>query len=162
MRPDTAEADGIDSRGGASASAVVREEEEELRTVHFDPELHRTKEFVCKKSDRIQGFFANEAVTMVPRLYCRVFILPKAPSPDDPTDQADPSQIWGYYTLSAGLLYKETMSRPDERKVLPYPAPVVRIGFMGTDDRAPRGLGRGLLIDAARRVYRKGRADIGV
>ena len=30
----------------------------------------------------------------------------------------------------------------------------MRIGFMGRDDRAPRGLGAGLIVDAARRVYR--------
>jgi hypothetical protein len=30
----------------------------------------------------------------------------------------------------------------------------LRIAFMGRDDTAPKGLGRGLLVDAACRVYR--------
>jgi hypothetical protein len=37
-----------------------------------------------------------------------------------------------------------------------YPAPMVRIGFMGRDDSSPKGFGAALLVDAARRVYRNG------
>jgi len=35
---------------------------------------------------------------------------------------------------------------------------MVRIGFMGRDNAAPKGLGAGLIVDAARRVHRN--ADI--
>jgi hypothetical protein len=147
MEPDTAAPDGVDNPGGTATPATVQEA---LVTVPHSLR-HRTKNFVCQKSPRVAGFFTNEAVIMIPRRYCRVFILP---NPDDETE------VWGYYTLSAALLDKAAMTRPDEKKVPPWPAPMARIGFMGTDDRAERGLGRGLLIDAARRVARNN--DIGV
>jgi GNAT superfamily N-acetyltransferase len=87
----------------------------------------------------------------VPGNYCRVFIAAK---PNDPT------QIWGYYTLSAALIVKEQLSNADKKRAsrdyLGYPAPMVCIGFMGRDDTAPRGLGSALIVDAARRVHRNG------
>jgi hypothetical protein len=56
--------------------------------------------------------------------------------------------------FGAGILLRDNMSRKDGGNALPYPAPVVRIGFMGRSDRAEPGIGRGLISDAARRVYR--------
>jgi hypothetical protein len=58
------------------------------------------------------------------------------------------------------LLEKEHRSGSDEKRVsrnyLGYPAPMVRIGFMGRDDGAEKGFGSLLIVDAARRVYRNG------
>src|ERR1019366_4368951 len=83
--------------------------------------------------------------------YCRVFI---APNP------SDIDQIWGYYTLSAALLMKTQLTGSDEKRAsknfLGYPAPMVRIGFMGRDDKAVSGFGASLIVDAARRVHRNG------
>jgi hypothetical protein len=142
MHSETAAADAIDLGGsGANPSPLSAEP---LITVPLG-EQHKTAEFVCAKSPRVAGFFAKEALVLVPGRYCRIFILP---SPNDPTE------IWGYYTLSAGILLRDNMSRKDGGNALPYPAPVVRIGFMGRSDRAEPGIGRGLISDAARRVYR--------
>jgi hypothetical protein len=109
---------------------------------------HRTADFRCANSPRVAGFFANEAPRLVPN-YCRVFI---APDPNQPT------HIFGYYTLSAALLLKGNLSGTDEKRIardyMGIPAPMVRIGFMGRDDAAPKGFGSSLIVDAARRVHR--------
>jgi GNAT superfamily N-acetyltransferase len=118
-----------------------------LITVPFSS-LHRTQDFVCAKSKRVAGFFEQECAYLHPQ-YCRVFI---APNPNDPT------HILGYYTLAAGILNKQHQNNLDEKRASKlfhgYPAPVVRIGFMGRDDTAPKGFGSALLVDAARRVAR--------
>jgi len=68
-------------------------------------------------------------------------------NPDDPTE------VWGYYTLSAGSVEKSSLSGSDEkRSPFGFHAPMARIGFMGRADAASKGLGSGLLLDAARRV----------
>jgi hypothetical protein len=109
---------------------------------------HRVDDFVCENSPRVASFFAKEAKVLVPN-YCRLFI---ASNPDDP------SHVWGFYTLSAALLLKQNLSGSDEKRVsksyMGYPAPMVRIGFMGRDKTAPKGFGAALIVDAARRVYR--------
>jgi hypothetical protein len=110
--------------------------------------LHKTDLFTCSRSSRVQRFFSNEAVRLVPH-YCRAFIA---------TDPEDAAIVWGYYTLSASQLHKANLSGTDEKRVttryMGYPAPMVRIGFLGRDDRATKGLGSVLLVDAAIRVSR--------
>jgi hypothetical protein len=77
-----------------------------------------------------------------------VFVFP---NPDDPTE------IWGYYTLSPTELARGEISGSQQKKVPKgIPVPLQRIGFMGRHDDAPRGLGAGLVYDAALRVYREG------
>ena len=145
MQQDAAKADSINHGGGGADSPALPDP---LITGPLCAD-HRIRDFSCKLSERITGFFHKEAAYLVPGNYCRVFV---APDPNDPT------HIWGYYTLSAALLVKEHLSNSDEKKAvreyLGYPAPMVRIGFMGRDDTSPKGFGRGLLIDAARRVHR--------
>jgi hypothetical protein len=145
MHTDTTAADGVDPQGGGAVAAIPAEES--LRTVRLSGS-HNVADFRCEKSPRVAGFFAKEAPILVPN-YCRVFVL------ENPQNQA---QVLGYYTLSAALLVKEQMSNSDEDRAkkdyLGYPAPVVRIGFMGRDDRTDKNLGAALLVDAARRVYR--------
>jgi hypothetical protein len=145
MHPEATEAHGIHSEGGGTPAELV--EKEALETVALS-DKHRTVDFKCSKSARVAGFFTAEARVLVPGNYCRVFVYE---NPDDPTE------VWGYYTLSASLLFKENLSGSDEKKAardyLGYPAPMVRIGFMGRSDSSPKHLGAGLIVDAARRVY---------
>jgi hypothetical protein len=97
---------------------------------------------------RVQGFFERE----YPRFtafkkgaYCRVFVLP---APDDP------AAIWGYYTLSPAELKPAALSKSQQKQFIGHlPIPLMRVGFMGRDDRSPKGLGEALLVDAARRVH---------
>ena len=104
MHADTAQADGIDPKG--SGPNPIPLQEEPLITVPIS-EKHRVDNFVCKNSQRVAGFFGAEAKLLVP-LYCRLFI---APRPDDET------AVWGYYTLSAALLFKGNLSGRDEKRI---------------------------------------------
>jgi hypothetical protein len=82
----------------------------------------------------------------VRRGYCRVFIFP---------DPADPTGIWGYYTLSPSEWRPQDLTSTQQRRAIGgIPVPMAHIGFIGRDDNARKGLGGALLIDAARRVYR--------
>jgi hypothetical protein len=52
-------------------------------------------------------------------------------------------------------LQPEKLTNTQRRRVIgSIPVSMMRVGFMGRDDRAPPGLGGVLLIDAARRVHR--------
>jgi len=77
--------------------------------------------------------------------YCGVFVFP---------NPSDPTEIWGYYTLSQFTVTREEMTRKHRNKALLTYIPLVLIGFMGKRDGTPAGLGAGLLVDAARRAYR--------
>jgi hypothetical protein len=145
MHSDTSETHPIDREGGGDDPHALPPES--LITVPVGT-AHRVNEFACENSPRVAGFFAKEAQILVPN-YCRLFI---APDPDDP------SHVWGFYTLSAAILLKQNLTGSDEKRVsknyLGYPAPMVRIGFMGRDQAAPKGFGAALIVDAARRVHR--------
>jgi hypothetical protein len=147
MDGDTPQANGVYQKGSGADPLAIRQED--LITVPIASK-HRVDKFTCKQSTRVAGFFANEAKVLVP-LYCRLFIA--TPPHNDET-------VWGYYTLSAALLFKQNLSGGDEKRIskqyMGIPAPMVRIGFMGRDDAAPKGFGASLLIDAARRVYGNG------
>jgi hypothetical protein len=147
MHSDATTANEVDSEGGGANPQPVQQDS--LITVPVNP-AHRLNDFACTNSERVAGFFAKEMPVLVPN-YCRLFI---APNP------ADPTHVWGFYTLSAALLMKQNLTGSDEKRVaknyMGYPAPMVRIGFMGRDDSAPKGFGAALIVDAARRVHRNG------
>lgn len=72
------------------------------------------------------------------------------PGPDDPTE------ILGFYTLSPTELSRGEATGSDQKRIPKgIPIPLQRIGFMGRHDDAPKGLGAGLVYDAALRVYRE-------
>ncbi|HEY3637018.1 MAG TPA: hypothetical protein VGK90_02615 [Rhizomicrobium sp.] len=146
MPDDAAEADTLDNRGCGTAPGTLQAEP--LITVPLST-VHRTQDFKCSNSERVTNFFVREAPPLIAGKYCNVFIAP------DPSDE---TAIWGYYTLSAAQILRAHLSGKDEknavRHYLGLPPPMARIGFMGRHDSAPKGFGRGLLIDAARRVYR--------
>jgi hypothetical protein len=139
-----------DEAGSGAAPKVVQVELEPLQTVPLSS-IHRTADFRCDKSERIERFFERECSKLLAHNYCRVFILP---SP------ADPTEILGYYTLSPSLFHRDNMSSRAEREQAPgpFPAPAMLIGYMGKRTGAPTGLGKSLILDAARRVY--GNPDI--
>jgi hypothetical protein len=125
MDNGTKEADRVHVAGGADAS-VAPAAAEALVTVRLNPEIHRTKDFVCARSERVQGFFTNEYPRFVERNYCRVFVL---------TNPDDASHIWGFYTLSPGLVEKHQITKQHQKRAMPgLPIPMARIGFLGRDD----------------------------
>jgi hypothetical protein len=94
----------------------------------------------------VQGFFANEMPRFTAAGYCKVLILE---NPDDFT------AIWAYYTLSPFKLEPAELSNKQRRGFFgSISIPMMKVGFMGRDDSAPKGLGQALLVDAARRVHR--------
>jgi hypothetical protein len=105
------------------------------------------KDFVCKRSKRIHEFFEVDCPRLVERKFCRVFVWP---------DPADPTHIWGFYTLSPGLIEKAEVTTQHQKRVMPgLPIPMARIGFLGRDDCVSKDLRLGgvLLHDAALRVH---------
>jgi hypothetical protein len=139
------QADRIHDRGSEGAQDFASQAE--VITVRFNPAVHRADDFVCARSERIQGFFKNEYPRYVARNYCRVFALP---------DPSDAGRIWGFYTLSLGLVQKDQVTTQHQKKVeRGLPIPMARIGFLGRDDSVPkdRKLGGILIHDAALRVY---------
>jgi hypothetical protein len=134
-------------RGGTPGSGTIAgTEEEPLSTIPLC-DTHRTGAFACWRSSRVEGFFANECPLFLERNYCRVFVLP---------DANEPARILGFYTLAPATL-KNNQPSEDYRESIIEDIPVIPmmlIGFMGRDDRAPRGTGEALLVDAARRVHR--------
>jgi hypothetical protein len=132
------------SAGSGIAAAIVQQQEA-LATVRLSS-CHRTADFVCAKSARVCAFFKDECPHFIEHNYCRVFILP---NPDDPTE------VWGFYTISPSLLFRGAATNSDQRRVPKgLPIPMALIGFMGRHDGAPSGLGEALVVDAARRIYR--------
>jgi hypothetical protein len=133
--------------GGADASPST-EQVEGLVTVRLNPSVHRMNDFVCSRSGRIGGFFRDECPRFLEKNYCRVFVLP---------DPADPTHIWGFYTLSPGLVEKGRVSTQDQKRAMSgLPIPMILIGFLGRDDSAPQELKLGavLIHDAALRIHR--------
>jgi hypothetical protein len=129
---------------GSHPLPAVEEPLSTLRLAYF----HRAADFRCGLSERINSFLVREAPTWTSVNYCRVFVFP---NPEDPTE------IWGYYTLSPTELPRNEITGSHQKKVPKgIPVPLQRIGFMGRHDGAPKGLGAGLVYDAALRVYREG------
>jgi GNAT superfamily N-acetyltransferase len=94
----------------------------------------------------VGSFFPEDYPELEPHNYCRVFVLP---------DPNDPTGIFGFYTLSPTALVRSRTSGSEQKRIPGGLAvPLILIGFMGRDDKAPKGLGAALLVDAARRVRR--------
>jgi hypothetical protein len=126
------------------SAAPALETEPSLETVHLNP-THRTRDFVCSKSERVAKFIKEQALSWIERRYCGVFIFPH---PDAPTE------IWGYYTLSQFVVSRDEMRNKDKKAQLLQNVPLAQIGFMGRADGTEPGIGAILLTDAARRVHR--------
>jgi hypothetical protein len=132
--------------GSSQSSQGLAVETQAVVTVRFDPSRHITNDFRCARSERIQGFFQNECPRFLERNYCRVFILP---------DPGEPSRIWGFYTLSPGLVEKDQITKQHQKRAMSgLPVPMARLGFLGRDDRVGKEqkLGGILIYDAALRV----------
>jgi hypothetical protein len=70
---------------------------------------------------------------------------------------ADQTEIWGYYTLSPSALVRRRATGSDQKRIPGgIPIPMALIGYMGRHEGAPKGFGKSVLVDAARRVYRNG------
>lgn len=145
MHSQPAAADTGDLGGGGALAPQTGPEP--LRTVPLQLGVHRIGDFRCSRSENVQGFFGKPLQRFLKYGYCKVLVWP---------DPADPTGIWAYYTLSPdGMCPGELLSKSQLKKIPgSLRVPLMRIGYMGRDDRAPAGLGAELLVDAARRVSR--------
>jgi len=136
-------ANGRNEAGSVASQGVVAEEA--LITVPLAAH-HRTAEFVCTKSARVQGFFSKELPILTSYDYARVYVY---------LDAADAGRIVGYYTLSAASMFRAWLKNKYQ-KLVPggIPAPMAYLGFMGKCDGAPKDLGGALVHDAALRAVR--------
>ena len=142
MHEESGRADGSGAGGSGPAPEIVQVERP--KSVPLSG-VHRTGDFRCSKSERINRFFTHDCQRLLDLNYCRVFILP---NPDDVTE------IWGYYTLSPSVLNQKRTTRSDQKRTPGgYPVPMVLIGYMGKHDGAPKGFGKSIIVDAARRVH---------
>ena len=150
MHDDAEEADGVLDAGSGAAGATPASQA--LVTVPLDRRLHRTDQFTCVRSERVQEFFRVDRDHLVQKNYAKVFVI---------SNPVDPGQVWGFYSLSATIVDKNFASTQLQKKIpRGLPVPMALIGYMGRDDQAPKGLGATLLVDAARRISRI--ADIGI
>jgi hypothetical protein len=141
MHADTGVAERSDDRSGEAP----REDAPPLGTVPLD-DSHRTAEFKCTKSARVERFLHADFRDMLKHNYCKVFVWP---------DKDDPGRILGYYSLSASTVQRSLLSGSIQKKVPGgIPAPVVLLGFMGKTDGVDKGFGRVLIYDAALRAVR--------
>lgn len=104
---------------------------------------HRVNDFCAAKSPAVEDFLKAKAADQIQRNFCRVFVLQ---NPDDAT------HIWGYYTLSAFQIERDSMGRKHADKLGRRTAPMVLLGYMGKADGMQNGMGLWLIADAARRV----------
>ena len=151
MHDETTEARATPATGGEAASGSIsgKPKVEQPDSVSLDA-LHRVSDFVCARSSRVTSFLRDDAAKYVASNFARVFILP---SPSDPTE------IWGYYSLSAFSMPYEAMGSSDQKRVpeavkTGIPVPFALLGYMGRDsNKTTPGFGEAIVLDAARRVY---------
>jgi hypothetical protein len=141
----------ITDDGGSGSGNSADHKDTPLVTIALCPR-HRVHEFQCSRSARVEDFLRRDAIELVGVNYARVFVL---------QDAADDGRVLGYYTLSASLVERD-LTGSQLRKRLPggIPVPMARIGYLGRDDGAAKGIGAILVQDAARRVNRV--TDLGI
>jgi GNAT superfamily N-acetyltransferase len=101
----------------------------------FDPKVHDRNSFQCGEP-ALDTFLRQYAAQQVAQGVTSVFVL---------VDDAMPSKIQGFYTLSAAQIDSSRLS-PAERKKLPrYPVPCFRMGRLARDLRC-RGQGVGEIL----------------
>lgn len=142
MGNETESPDGIHGGSSKGSSSLA----EALVTVPLDLNTHNLKDLACARSDRVRAFVQERHVEFIEKGYCKVFVLP---SPDDP------AKVWGFYTLSPGLVEKPDMLNRDQRSAIQgLPIPMFLVGYLGRDDGCSKELKLGgvLIRDAALRV----------
>jgi hypothetical protein len=145
--PHTGDGGGFQAYGG-----IAPAQEEPFDTVAL-ASRHNVAGFRCANSERVSNFLKDDYPKLAGVRFCRAFIYE---NPDDSSD------VWGFYTLSASLIERASLSHTDRKRLLHSSCPVTRIGFLGRSDSSPKGLGAGLLEDAAKRIARADIASWGI
>ena len=93
----------------------------------------------------LDGYLQRQASQDVRRRIARVFVAVGE----------SPTEVAGYYTLSAASFAKTDLPADVARRLPHYPVPAVLLGRLAiASSQQGRGLGESLLLDAIRRVVR--------
>jgi GNAT superfamily N-acetyltransferase len=84
----------------------------------FDARLHDRSAFQCDEP-ALDEYLRKYAVQQSANCLCSVFVL---------IDDASPSKILGFYTLSAAQLGTDQLSDAEKKKLPRYPIPCFRMG----------------------------------
>ena len=113
-----------------------------LRIVRFDKNTHNRNIFDCGVT-ALNGYLKKQASQHLKRGVCTIFIL---------TDDAVPSRILGFYTLSNSQLVRSDLDHRAARRLPHHPIPTITLGRMGVDQQEQgKGYGGVLLADAIKR-----------
>ena len=117
----------------------------------FDARLHDRSGFQCGEP-ALDEYLRKYAVQQSAKGLCSIFVL---------IDDASPSKILGFYTLSAAQLGTDQLSDAEKKKLPRYPIPCFRMGRLARSiDRRGGGLGAVLLGLAVDRCL-KARVHVG-
>lgn len=119
---------------------------------HFlDPKLHDRSGFRCGES-ALDTFLHKYAVQQSAKGISSIFVL---------VDSAQPSNIRGFYTLSAAQIGVEQLSVAERKKLPHYPVPCFRMGRLACNiESQGSGLGATLIGLAVDRCL-KAKAHVG-
>ena len=102
----------------------------------FDPERHDRAQFACGVQ-ALDEFLQRYAAQQRKKGVSTVFVL---------VDRASPSEVLGYYTLSAAQVDASELLEAQRKKLPRYPVPCFRMGRLACkSERRGEGLGRLLL-----------------
>ena len=122
-----------------------------LEERHFDPKVHDRESFRCGET-LLDEYLRKYAAQQSARGVASVFVL---------VDDATPTKIVGFYTLSAAQVDVDQLSPGEQKKLPKYPVPCFRLGRLARDlDSHGKGVGELLLALAVDRC-REARTSIG-
>lgn len=113
-----------------------------LRIVRFDKNTHNRGAFDCGVA-ALNDYLKKQASQHLKRGVCTIFVL---------ADDAAPSRIMGFYTLSNSQLVRSDLDDRAAKRLPLHPIPTITLGRMGVDQQGQgKGYGAMLLADAIRR-----------
>lgn len=116
-----------------------------LEEQRFNPKIHNSAEFDCGTPD-LNNYLARYATQDRRRNLSQVYVL---------IDTDKPTEVLGYYTLSAAHIDVDQISRQEQQRLPRYPVPCFRMGrFAVRQDVQGKGLGKRLLGCAVDRCLR--------
>jgi GNAT superfamily N-acetyltransferase len=113
-----------------------------LRIVRFDKSIHNRRIFNCGDAV-LDDYLKTQAAQHLRRGVCTIFVL---------VDDAAPSRILGFYTLSNSQIARIDIDERAARRLPRHPIPTITLGRMGVQyDEQGKGHGAILLVDAIKR-----------
>ena len=114
-----------------------------LQIVELNPRLHNRKAFDCGNEDRNR--YIKELANQHQKIgFSKTFVL---------TDTDSPTEVIGFYSLSAAQVNLGDISKDDRRRLPRVPVPAARVGQLGVSvDHQRQGHGPLMLQNAVKRA----------